>query len=510
MLMLLGAVALMSVALPVFAQAVPDNVTKCDQYAGLTAKIAGCIRDTLDQGAATFFSQIYPYLQNAIGAVMTLAVIVYGIMLSFGAVEKVGRDTYIVLMKLAAVVVFCNSSPWMVSTLTSVMDGAASAVVSYTPASGALDSAGTDASKSTCLQNLRDEQAKADPSLPVLAPWLGVDCLIDTVIGIHVLPDTTPTHDGTWFNKQLEANGNAGMSRSLLYLFFGAMQSSILGLMLAIIGFFFIYGMLMLIVRCFFTYIAGYMGITFLVIISPLIIPMILFKETKQYFDKWAKMLVSFALQPVIMLVFLIFSLTALDLAVYSSKYSVYYSIAGDTSQASNFDLNKYLTDNKIIDKESKTALEVKADNPNAIPKGDRDEGGALNKLLYAKCTPKDIANDPTLKAKCAFTYPISLARHTIHWDKMEAAHDPAVTPTDVPGQAISRMVLSSLFFCLMVVFVLNGVLQVVPMIVGDLLGDLNQSPIIGSFGGGAGSQLMNKLKSSAANPFKGKGAIGQ
>ena len=498
MRMVLGVVALISAALPAFAApAVPAATSACDQYAGLTAKMAGCIRDSIDGGASVFFTQMYPFLQDAIGAVMTLAVIVYGIMLAFGAVEKVGRDTYIVLMKLAAVVVFCNSSPFIASTVTGAMDEMAAAVVSYTPPSGTADAANTDFSNSKCLQNLVSQQGSA---VPIMVPWLGVDCMIDTVIGIHIDPATPPANDGTWFNKQIEANSNKGMSRSLIYLFFGAMQTSILGVMLAIIGFFFIYGMIMLIIRCFFTYIAGYMGVTFLAIISPLIIPMILFKETKQYFDKWAKMLVSFAVQPVLMLIFLIFSLTALDLCVYSGSYSVYFAIAGTASQTAPFDLNKYLTDNKIINADSKTAMYVKADSPQAIPRDSTDTGGALNQLLYSKCTREQIAADATLAKKCNFTYPLTIARHSIDWAKMETTHQPAITadPSGKVGQAISHNVMSSLFFCLMTVFILNGVLQVVPKIVGDLLGDLNQSPIIGSFGksgaGGGGGGIFSKL----------------
>ena len=72
----------------------------------------------------------------------------------------------------------------------------------------------------------------------------------------------------------------------------------------------------------------------------------------------------------------------------------------------------------------------------------------------------------------------------------MESVRSPQVTGIDAdhPGQAQAQAVLSSIFFCLMVIMILNGLLAMVPMIVGDLLGDLNQSPILGSKFNGAGS----------------------
>jgi len=186
----------------------------------------------------------------------------------------------------------------------------------------------------------------------------------------------------------------------------------------------------MLIIRAFFIYIAGYLGVTFLVIVSPLFIPMVLFKETKQYFDKWAKLLISFALQPVIMLVFIIFSLTAMDMAAFSGNYSIMYRIAGDASRSPTFDFNKYLTDNKIIIEKSAAVAQVKADNPyvNDIKKS-FDEGGVLHGQMFADCTPENIKNDPEVKNRCEYRYSLSITKHVIDWQQMESVRKPAIAP---------------------------------------------------------------------------------
>jgi len=104
----------------------------------------------------------------------------------------------------------------MMNSVIGAMDGAASSVVSYSPPSGTADQAGNDFSQSVCMQNMIDEQNKAAAASgtqvgPVVGPWLGIDCLIDSVIGIHVVPKAGALAAGNgevWFNKVLETGSN--------------------------------------------------------------------------------------------------------------------------------------------------------------------------------------------------------------------------------------------------------------------------------------------------------------
>lgn len=526
-------VAAMVVPTHVFAQASPPPASagnaitppsECDGFVGVTHRLAGCLRVTIDAGAQRFFDGVYPSLQATIGAVITLAIVVYGVMLSFGLVEKVGRDTFILLIKIAAITAFVTSSPFVFRSITNAMDGAAAAVVSYSPPSGAADGAGSDFAQSECMKNMIEAQANNAPGKPVITPWLGIDCLIDSVIGIKILPATGSTAavgSGDWFNRVYQdSNSNiqgSGVARGLMYFFFSSMQSSVMGGVLALIGGFFIYGLLFLIVRAFFGYIAGYMGIALLVILSPLFIPMLLFRDTKQYFDKWAKMLIGFAMQPIVMLVFIIFSLTAVDLAAFSGNYSIMYTIAGDASRTAPFSLNKYLTDPRtvsgavdtanppsadskpIIDKENRAFMATRTTPRNAdadfrTPLAAANLGGVADNLANSQCTPEKLkqaaaglppgASNP-LKTACNAKYDISARLNKIDWERMAAARSPAVanvtpvgeeTQGQAAGKKIAQEVIAAVFFCVMVVFVLNGILAVVPKIINDLVGDALQS----------------------------------
>lgn len=489
-------------ASPSFAAGMPT--ANCDSYAGLTNKIAGCIRDSLDKGVTLYFSKFYPMLQTAIGAVMTLAVIVYGILLSYSMVEKVGRDTLILLFKIAGIVYFTTNSGFIYTSTISVMDDLATAVISYAPQSGSADAAKSDFTQATCLQTMIDQQQKAGGKGKIAGPWLGMDCLIDTVIGIKIPSDTEVAGSPkTYFNKLLDPKME-GMSRGFLYLFFSGAQTSTMGMVMAAIGAIFIWGLIALIIKTLFIYIAGYMGIAFMTVISPLFIPMILFQHTRTYFDKWLKSFFSFALQPVIMMAFVTFSIAAIDFAAFSSDYSIWYRIAGKESRNSNgFNLNTYLTTLRKADGSPATAadkdakaiilpmkeslLQVLTNNP--TPKTSAvvsvDQGGALSGTERVDCTKDKIAADQTgaLKKYCAFNYSISVDISFLDWKLMaKARQDPLIdgATDEEKGKNIANEVLSSIAFCAMVVFLMNGFLKIIPLVAYDITGDFNQSANLG------------------------------
>lgn len=485
---------------------------KCGDYPGLTNMVVSCIRDTIDSSMQRYIEKFYPTLKKAIAAVMTLAVIVYGIMLSFGMVERVGRDTMILLFKLAGVVYFVSNTGFIHTSVTSLMDGAATAVVSYTPKSGTPDAASTDISKSACLKKLTTKLEEADVKSKRAGPWLAVDCLVDSVIGIKLPDSIQSVTNGDYYNDKL-SNKNSGMSRSLLFLFNSGLQTSVVGLVLGILGYAFIWGLIAMIIKTIFIYLAGYIGVAFMSIISPLFIPLILFQSTRQYFDKWVKSLASFALQPVVIMAYISFAIAAIDFAAFTGDYSVWYRIAGEESRQNGFDLNSYLTAQRnkntgaiigdgtgaptaesaaIVKKYDKPIAEVLTNNPTPIKSAvnQTDEGGLFRGLEFSKCTDTEIQKDTTgtLKAYCSFKRTLTVATSYVDWTMMaKARKEPAVTGNDdaKKGQQIANEVLSSLAFCAMLVFLLNGFLKLIPMIAYGIGGDYAQSANLASVAAG-------------------------
>jgi type IV secretory pathway VirB6-like protein len=66
------------------------------------------------------------------------------------------------------------------------------------------------------------------------------------------------------------------------------------------------------------TYLVALIGMTVVMYVAPLFVPMALFKQTKGYFDGWVKVLVTFTLQPIVLFAFLGIMITTFDRIYYS------------------------------------------------------------------------------------------------------------------------------------------------------------------------------------------------
>lgn len=507
------AVALMALLLPaqsVMAQAVPASPapasqSACADYYGITSRIVSCVREVVGNAMAVYFEQFYPYIQGMVAGFLTLTVIIFGMLAAYGMLEKIGRDTFIFVLKLAMVSYFSANTGVIYTTALSVMDAAAGAVVEFTPTSGPLtDEATID--QSSCYKRMQ-ENIQNSNSKTYSAPWLTVDCMLDSVFGIKVdsaiqtmngkSPPSKGAADG-WFNKNLEGNG---LSRGMTAFFFSSLQTSVLGLLFGAIGFFFLYGIVWLILKALFVYLGAFIALAFMCLFAPMFIPLVMFRATKNYFDKWVKLTLSFMLQPVIILAFVTFMLAAVDLVLFTGKYSVVYRIAGDASRTANFNLNSYLETNEIITKQSAA--------PIALRTGRASDGivetasGILGKGSIRDCSEAAITKDQKAKDRCSESYPVRVWKDSINWKKMAKVRTPAVTleaPSTTPEQQISREVIAALLFAAVVVYVLNGLMHVVPSIVNDLLGDSFQSPSLASAfsrrGGGGLDKVANDISS--------------
>jgi hypothetical protein len=496
-------------------------VSTCSQYAGVTNRVVMCVRESLDSVAEKFFDGFYPLVRQAITGFLTLGVIIYGIMAAYGMLEKISRDLFMLAIKLSMITFFVVNVNLMYDALIGMMDEMATVVVAYTPGNGTVND-GSGEQEVTCLTRMVEASADADAGYS--APWLGMDCLIDSVIGIHIPTSASNITLSSGMGKEYWNNNleGKGMSRGLISVFFSSMSTSIIGIIIAIIGFIFIYSLMFLIAKALFSYIMGYIGIVFMMIFAPLFIPLALFRKTKEYFDKWLKLTVSFALQPVLILLFVTFSITAVDLAVFSGDYSIMYRLAGDASRQQGFSLPKYLHDNGIINKNSMTLAQIRT--PGATPDEFTIEKGTyLNNDVNIDCSKKAMENSAARAEFCKQFYAIKMWKDQIDWDKAAQLRQPAVTvdssatttTTSTPatssaignassaeGKQLIRELITATIFATIVVFVMNGLLNIVPVIANGLIGEEMQSPslfaeVSRSAGGirGPGSAISSMIR---------------
>lgn len=463
----------------------------CGDYLGLTNRIAGCVRQAVDTTAAKFFGEdmdgdgdpdsgFYPLVSKFIAGFLTLGIAIYGSMAAAGMLEKVGRDTLMFLTRLSLITFFVLQADLMHSYAVAGMDSLAEIAVNATPRSGVAEGVTEDLAQVQCLQRM--VQASDAGNKYIIPPWAAMDCLIDTMFGIkmdrNIRVDGVGADANGMFNKQIEGEG---LTRGMLYFFTSGMKGSVFGLILGVIGFIFMWGVVSMIIKSLFTYIAGYIGLVFMMIVAPLFIPLSLFRTTKDYFDKWAKLCISFALQPVLILLFISLAVTAIDLSLFSSNYSVMYRIAGEESRKQGFNLNTYLTTNEAIKSEAMNAFWLKGNTEQKMNFDDetvQNVRNSVTNVARGRCARSEI--NAAGKEECADNVPLRGFRDTLDWEKLAEIRKPEVQLSEGAenkAQQLSREVLAAVIFCGVVVFVMNRLMAAIPHVIVDLVGDFGQTP---------------------------------
>ena len=471
-----------------------------------------------------FFANVFPMLQRGVQGMLILATTIFGVMAAMGMLEKVGRDSIMLLLKVSAVIYFVSNSEDIYNFSLLAMDSSTEAIVTYVPKDGRSDhTEGSDFRQIGCMRNMQQTQGiarvvylytlqRAFLTDSVSGPWMAVDCMIDSVIGIRIPDASGNVVDERVYNQQISKDAK-GVSRGLIYLFYGVMQTSMVGVAIAILGTIYIWGLVNLLIKSLFIYIGGYIGLAVLMIFAPLFIPLVLFQATRGYFDKWIRLIIAFALQPVIIIVFVIFSMMAVDLATFSGKYSIVYTIAGEASRQPNFSLNDYLSKKQvggpyngkaIVDDQQREYARAKTDSLTDTQLLDKTQSSLVETLDNSKCTQALIDSDPQVKEMCKDSYPLSFFTKAMNWDMLAYYRFPPVmippgpNPPATGGEQILREVVSSLIFAALVIFVMNQLLTAIPQVANDLLGEFGQTPDLSKVGGvipGAGK--MNSLLSA-------------
>ncbi len=471
----------------------PSN---CSAYVGLTNHIAGCILQTVDDAARLFYVEFFPSLSRFVAAITLLGVVLYGVMIVAGMVDDVGKSSVLLALKIGAVSFFVHNSDYMYDTVYGAMNNTAAQVLAVVPVSGTA-AGNVNFNQVTCLGNM--VSAAVQSGKPITGPWLAIDCMLDTVIGIKV-----PNANGQTNADAAKATNPkfklepTGVSRGLLYFFSSSLTTSVVGLIIGAVGLLFIWSLVALVIKALLAYISGFLGVTFMIIISPLFIPLVLLpgELPKQYFKKWCELIIGMAFQPILMLVFIIMFIAAVDLAMFSGDYSIMYRIAGDASRQSGFNVNEYIAKHNGVEPKKPVKLwDVKTDrvNPELTQKTGKN---LVNGLFESKCGQealKGVAMSAADAKACANVSPVQTYKRSLDWEKLAAARSPAVvvdpsaasassggtalTDAQQKGQQLSREVLASSIFAAVMLLVLNRIASIVPALINDLVGGLGQTP---------------------------------
>ena len=286
-------------ASPALAQALDANGNVCPVGTGLINRIVVCIRFTVAMGVAGFLMPFSIAIAHLVGTVCLLAVIFYGFNVLFIRQRRMQAEAFILAIKLGAVMIFTWNFRGLFPILLAIIDWMVNLAGSY-----------------------------VTYSIPLSCPfafsmWERVDCVLDRIIG-----GLTPA---------------TALTTGILGFLFGCIFSGPTGFSIFLVGLALIATILMAIFKAVYIYLSSFIALSLLVIISPLIIPLILFKVTKAYFEKWLRLMIGMMLQPIFLFVYLSMLLAAFDVVVFSGPKSLYATIAGAPSANPGFSIGGYM-----------------------------------------------------------------------------------------------------------------------------------------------------------------------
>jgi hypothetical protein len=435
-------------------------VANCDEYPGISNRIVQCIRATLENAGEKFFADFYPMLSRSVIAIITLGVVIYGVMMAAGMVEKIGRDSMVLLIKIAFVAYFVQHTDLLYDWVVDSMDSLGASMFSFSNLN--------HPTASVCMAGKE-------------TIWERLDCLIDTTIGIR---DDSATSGVTGAgsvegSSNIELSGH-GLTRGLIAFFCSALLSSVPGFIIGIIGIMFLYTMLFFMVQVVFTFLMSYMALMFLMMIGPMFIPLVIFKTTKQYFDKWVGLIISFALQPVIIIAFVSFAVAGIDVTVFSGEKSFVRAIAGDAVDERPFNLNQYI-DSKGGYVERDVGPKQYAEDSRTTTENTQTIQGFAGLQTIGDCGLRGSEEQMAERAqRCVEGWVVGISTHSIDWAVLAEARSPEVVMgegVENKEEALMQELYASAILTAVMMFVMSALLKVVPQIANDLVGSYRQTP---------------------------------
>lgn len=247
----------------------------------LTERVVSCIRMVVDTAVEMFLERFEVMLNGYILGLIILAVTIFGAQILIGAVEKPGPAAFGLLLKIGGVLLFTNALGGFLQYIFPVMETMAGYAMSYIGSSDA----------SPFLASCSEAGGFVDVSI-----WRRVDCILQRL-----------------FTGSNQTDGSGYAAGVLWVLLVAIFWTTFLGFFVAAVMFSVFLMIFLLVLRCVFVFLHAYCFLALLTVISPLFIPLFLFKLTEEYARKWLKQFMSMFVQPMVLFAYMAFVFAIID-----------------------------------------------------------------------------------------------------------------------------------------------------------------------------------------------------
>lgn len=285
-----------------------------DEYANefaLTERVVRCLQNAITTAVTSFMASFSEFFSSVIMATILLAITLFGARILMGTVQNPGTDAFMLLIKIAGVLVFTNVLGGFYIHIFGIMESLAGYTLAYITDPPSYSTTGDIINlnqRSTFMESCSTRVLEGEFIGQTVTIWSIIDCIISRLF------TGGPTGTGV-----------------LWALAVGVFWTSFIGIFIFFIMVNVFITILLLVLRCVYMFLACYAYLGLLVAISPMIIPLILFRNTMKYFEKWYRQFVSMIVQPMILFGLMAFFFAVLDSVFFLDK---------------NYSLAAYLGDN--------------------------------------------------------------------------------------------------------------------------------------------------------------------
>lgn len=428
----------------------------CDAGDGLVLRIVTCMEDIVREAAYTFIFEIFPPVEMAIYAFLTLTIIFFGVTMLMGAIEKPGRDSMIYLLKFAAVIYF-TANMWEILYWFV----------------GAPGDAGADAGALGQLVDIVTQFTLFDFATPLRCPageivWARVDCMLDVIVGV---------------------NTDNSLSDGMLAFFFHNFFVGSVGVIIALLGIWMLFAFVIGMLTAIHTYIMAFILVCFLVIVGILFLPLVMFKGTYDYFQRWTRMTIANMIIPMVLFAYMNVMLSAMDIVLYSGEHSVFRVFAGDAVDGDGFNIHSYMYDNDLIEEvEDKGPIHDQRQTRFPTPAGVLPKGELFQFGEYpeAAVMPKGIGE-----------IPIAIPMKKIDYDAAAGLVGAG------SGIILMEQVFAAMIITALISYILIALLKSIPGMAEDLAGGTKETPRIATVAAGDMPLIGNSSAMSVTKMFR-------
>ncbi len=275
----------------IFANKNGHTLCKSGETTNGEACINGGILKEYEKGQSdgqNIFTNIQNNLQYAIKVAMTLAIVFFGIKMLMAPGDVIGmskrKEIILLIFKIGIVAYFALGDAWKTMFFDAIYGSFPELVAKffqYTNAEG-------DMCRPENLPIITNQSFKYLQIFNIL------DCKLKYYLAFT--PGTS--------------------TANIVGLIISTMFTGVYGFLIAISIFFFAIMMILVIIRALYLFVTSALAIVVYIFISPVIFPTLLFKRTQNIFNTWFMQLISFALQPIILFVYIAIFIQASDLLI--------------------------------------------------------------------------------------------------------------------------------------------------------------------------------------------------